>query len=190
MTRRLLPALAALALAACGSVPPVHFHSLLPVPAAASPVAPLPAARGWELLPVSVPPQVDQSGWVVRQADGSLAVLENERWVGPLADEIRGAVIEPLRARLPGAQRGPWRITLDVLAFETAPGRHARIDAEWTVSGPDAAAPKQRCRGSFEQPAAASYAATAAAHREAAARLGAAIAATVRALDDGAPRCA
>lgn len=190
MTRRPLPAaLAALALAACASAPPVHFHSLLPPPAAAAPAVALPATPAWELLPVAVPPQVDQAGWVVRQADGSVALLENERWIGPLGDEIRAAVAERLRAAALPGQRGPWRVALDVSRFETAPGRQARIDAEWTVSNGAPVPAKQRCRGAFEQPAAASYAAVAAAHRAAVARLGDAIAATLRALDGGAAAC-
>lgn len=190
MTRRTLPAaLAALALAACGSAPPVHFHSLLPPPAAAVPAVALPATPAWELLPVAVPPQVDQPGWVVRQADGSVALLENERWIGPLGDEIRAAVAERLRAAALPGQRGPWRVALDVQRFETAPGRHARIDAEWTLSNAQAVPVKLRCRGAFEQPAAASYAAVAAAHREALARLGDAVAATLRAADGGGTAC-
>ncbi len=190
MTRRLLSAPALLGLlAGCASTPPVHFHTLLPPPAAAAPAVALPPAPSWELLPVALPASVDQPGWVVRQADGSVAVLENERWAGPLGDEIRAAVAERLRAAALPGRRGPWRVALDVQRFETAPGRQARIDAEWSVSNGAPVPAKQRCRGTFEQTAAASYPAVAAAHREAVARLGDAIAATLRALDGGAAGC-
>ncbi len=176
----------ALLCAACGSVPPTHFHTLLATPSGATASTPLPPVAPWDLLPVTVPPQADQPGWVVRLADGSLALLENERWAAPLADEIRSALAERLRAATPVLRRAPWRIAVDVQRFETVPGRYTRIDAEWSVAKADADQPRQRCRASFEQPATASFPALAAAHREALARLGAAIAATLQALDAGA----
>ena len=52
-----------------------------------------------DVLPVSVPPQVDQPQWLVRAPDDSLQMLEQERWAAPLRDEIRSAVAERLIAR-------------------------------------------------------------------------------------------
>ncbi len=93
---------AALALGACSSTPVPRFHSLTPAPGvgvvpAADKVAPA-GAIAWEVQPVSVPPGVDQAQWVVRSLDGSLVVLEQERWVGPLGEEIRAAVTARLSA--------------------------------------------------------------------------------------------
>ena len=178
-------ALAALALWLCmalgcaATAPPTRFHTLLPAPDA-GPAAPVVTSPGWEMLAVTVPPQVDRPQWVVRQADGALMVLEDERWAAPLADEIAAAVADRLRraapaTTVPPGQR-PWRIAIDVQRFESAPGRFARIEAEWSLRPGDSATAGWRCRGSFERPAGSGYAALAAAHREALVQLGDAIA--------------
>lgn len=175
------------ALAGCASEPPTHFHTLLPAPGAAS--AP---ALHWELLSVTVPVQVDQPQWVVRQPDDTLALLENERWIAPLADEMRAALAERLRQAGPVlGQPGTWRITVEVQRFDSLPGRQARLEAEWSLLPPDGKTARQRCRGVFEEPTAGpSYAALAAAHRAAVARLGDAIGAALQSLDRGAmPTC-
>lgn len=172
-------------LAGCAATPPTHFHSLLAAPRAGTAAA-APAATAWELLPVTVPVQVDQPTWVVRLPDESMAVLENERWIAPLADEIRAALAEQLREGAAGLRAEPrWRIGVEIQRFESLPGRLARIDAEWTVAAPGGGAPRLRCRAVFEQPAVPGYAALAAAHRAGVARLGGAIAAGLRSLEGG-----
>lgn len=187
----LLMALAA-TLAGCTSTPPTHFHSLMPVPSASpSNTALVPIAR-WVLLPVTVPVQVDQAPWVVRLPDGSLAVLEFERWAAPVGDEIRAALAERLREVVP-AIRAPqgFRIAVDVQRLEAMPGRYARLEAEWTLRAGDSSAVQLRCRSVIEQvPAGASYPALAAAHRAAVARLADLVAAALQALDkDVKPAC-
>ena len=172
-------------LSACASAPPTHFHSLLPAPAAAGPAAPV--SSRWEILPVTVPVQVDQAQWLIRMPDDTMALLENERWAAPLADEIRAALSERLRWTAPVIrQAAGWRIGVEVQRFESAPGRYARLQAEWTLRAGDGGAVRLRCRQDFEQAAGASYPALAAAHRAALARLGDALAASLLALDAGA----
>ena len=63
----------AVALSGCAlpQSPPVRYHTLLP---AETQAAPSTQRLAWELLPVAVPAQVDRPQWVVRAADGSLAV--------------------------------------------------------------------------------------------------------------------
>jgi uncharacterized protein len=182
---------AALALAACGTATPPRFHSL--TPAAPTPTTGKVAPAGplvWEVLPVSVPPGVDQSQWVVRSADGSLVVLEQERWVGPLAQEIGAAVTAQLTQTLgpPSTKMGPvWRVQIDVLRFETAPGREARLEAVWSLlPGSGDAAAAQRCHGSFvESVGTDGYLALAAGHRRGVAQLADAIAAGLTAAAAG-----
>ena len=179
-----------LLLAACSSPAPPRYHSLLPAQTQ------LRAAAGnstaaWQLLPVSIPTQVDQPQFVVRRADDTFAVLEQERWIAPLADEIRAALGEHLAATLgaPGAAAAPgrkdWRIALDVQRFDSSPGRSTLV-AQWTLLA-GSGTPALRCRSVHEQNVGAAAPALAAGHRQVLQQLGAAIAGTVAALDAGRP---
>lgn len=178
-------------LAGCGSAQPPRYHSLMPAPSpTARPVAAA-AAFAWELLPVTVPAGVDQPQWVVRTVDGSLAVLEQERWIAPLGEEVRAAVTDrltqvvgaPAASAVPGRR---WRIRIDVQRFDSAPGREARIEATWTLTSDAEAAAPLRCRGEFVQPLAANgYLALVKGHQQAATRLADAIGSALEALATG-----
>lgn len=174
---------AGLLMTGCGSTPP-RFHSLLgdPLQIAAPSVS-------WQLSPVTVPAQVDRPQWVVRRADGSLAVLENERWHAPLQDELRDALAEQLSARLgPAGQpaatgRTAWRITLDVQRFDSVPGR-ATLVAQWQVqSSADRAG--LRCSFQYAHTVADGVPALAAGHRRNVAQLAGVVASALLALDAG-----
>ena len=173
-TMRLLPtalASALIGLAGCSSAPPTRFHSLLdgqPAPATTA------TARHVDLAPVSVPAAVDQPQWVVRLPDGSLRMLELERWVAPLRDELRAALLDGLRARsgvadarsVPTPVDGVARVRVDVLRFETVAGRGAGLEARWTVTPGDLS-----CTTSLREAADTDPLALAAAHRRAVAAL-------------------
>jgi uncharacterized lipoprotein YmbA len=187
MKRRCAVLASALLLAGCGSAPPTRFHTLMaPADAAAAPAAHI----AWQLLPVALPAQVDQPQMVVRGADGSVALLEHERWIAPLADEYRNALAERLTQLLgPALMRAAnedhklWRIRVDVQRFDSLPGQRAREDVDWGVAA--GAKDALVCRSSLEAAASESYAQLAAAHRALLARLAEAIAAAVSALDAG-----
>lgn len=177
---------------ACGSAPVTHFHTLLPAPDSAGQraSASVPAVP-WELLPVTIPAQLDQPQWVVRAADDTLAVLEQERWIAPLADEIRAAVSDRLTATLglPGAPAKPgdhdaWRVRIEVQRLEAAPGRYARLEATWELRGADARA-LFTCRGAYQQRVEPGYAALAAGHRQAVVRLADAVGSALLATREG-----
>jgi uncharacterized lipoprotein YmbA len=134
---------AAALLAACSTTKlPERFHTLLP----AERTATAPAAGGAPLYvgvqAVGIPPQVDHAQWVVRQADESLLLLEQDRWAAPLQDELRGAIIERLVSRWGAldvrfvAMLVPttWTVRVDVQRFESIPGREARLEAVWSVT--------------------------------------------------------
>jgi hypothetical protein len=175
----------ALWLAGCATVPPTRFHTLMPPPEARA-TAPATTPAPWQLLPVTVPAQVDRPQFVLRSGDGSLAVLDQERWIAPLADELAGALADALGRRLgPPLGRDPWQVAVDVQRFESVPGRAARLDAAWSVRRADAAA--LRCLASIEQPAGDGVAALAAAHRRAVQALGERIAEAIVALQAGRP---
>ena len=82
------------------------------------------------LEPIRVPAQVDQPQWVVRLADDTVAVLEQERWASSLRDELREALLEELivghgmvdARTVPAPQSPPWRIAIDVRRFDSLPG--------------------------------------------------------------------
>ena len=177
--RLALALLAAALLAGCAASKPERFHSLL-----ASELAPPAVAAGGtaivvDMLPVSAPPLVDQPQWVLRAADDSLQVLEQERWAAPLRDELRTALLERLVARwgaldarsLPLAGPNVWQLRVDVQRFESLPGREARIESIWSVLPPRNAAALS-CRSTLRESVAdAGVPALAAAHRRGVARL-------------------
>src|SRR6187551_2649502 len=87
---------ALLTLAACGTPPPTHFHSLMPSEVAARSAAPAASGVVFRLEPIRLPAQVDQPQWLVQLGDESMAVLEQERWASPLRDELEQALLEEL----------------------------------------------------------------------------------------------
>lgn len=156
---------------ACASTEPARFHSLVALPSAAAPATPA-GTTAWvvDLGPVSVPAAVDQPQWVVRLPDGSLRVLEQERWVAPLREEMRSALLDALRQRtgaidartVPAPAAGPVRVRVDVQRFETLAGEGAWLEAGWTVAPAGFA-----CRVSLREAAANDPLSLAEAHRRA-----------------------
>jgi uncharacterized lipoprotein YmbA len=199
--RRSLHGIAALlgALAVgCASEPPTRYYSLLAAADDARAATPAAAqAVAWQLAPVTMPAQVDRPQFVVRAADDSLVVLEQQRWIAPLAAEMHAALAERLVQRFGVAaaesngDRGaatPLRVRVDVQRFDSAPGRYARLVADWSVQAETA--PALVCRFEAEHPVGAGFGELAAGHRRAIAGLADAIAAAVSSLAAGRPaRC-
>jgi uncharacterized lipoprotein YmbA len=139
--RKLTLAALVFTLGACSSVPAMRYYTLVPPAGGETSVAPATQPFQFELLPVSVPAQVDQPQLVVRQGGQGVAVLQGERWVAPLGDELRSALSADLtrdfRAQdvsgLASQGKGAVRIKLDVRRFESVPGSYAFIDAAWSV---------------------------------------------------------
>lgn len=179
--------LGTLALAACSATPPTHFYTLMPgeVSARSAGAAAAPSgATAIILEPIRVPAQVDQPQWVVRLADDTVAVLEQERWASSLRDELREALLEELivghgmvdARTVPAPQSPPWRIAIDVRRFDSLPGREARIEGSWTITGGAGARAASRCEWLWREAAAQGMTGLADAHRRALARLADAIA--------------
>ena len=172
-------------LGACASAP-THFHTLIPPP------APLPAATApfvVDVLPVGVPPQVDQPALVLRQGASGIAVLDGERWASPLGDEIRGALSADLAARLgthdvhglPRAKDAKVvRVQLDVRRFDSVVGGDATLEAAWSVRGADGAA--ANCASRVAEPAGSSYDSLVEAHQRALGTVADQVAAAVRSI--------
>jgi uncharacterized protein len=147
MIRRFSPghsiaALVLLCAAGCASPPAIHYYTLVAPsgkPAASAGSAPLP----FELLPVGVPAQVDQEPLVVRPAGGdAMLPLGNERWIAPLADELRSAVSAHIAEAIGAVDvtdlpRPPGttvlRIKIDVRRFDAVMASHTDLEASWSL---------------------------------------------------------
>ena len=187
----------ALTLSACSTPPALRLHTLMPDPA---PPAESPGPTlAIQLGPVLVPAQVDQPQWLVRLPDGTLALLDNERWASPLRDELRAALRETL-ARRWGVQDAAgavattpaWRVNLELLRLDSTPAREARLDAQWAISAVPPAAGKATlgCHATLRQAVGAGTVALADGHRRIVARLADQVGRQLRALSRGeAPPC-
>ncbi|WNW10518.1 PqiC family protein [Pseudomonas sp. DTU_2021_1001937_2_SI_NGA_ILE_001] len=131
----------ALGLAACSS-PTMHYYTLV-APLHSEATSGAPAPFQFEMLPVLLPVQVDQPPLVVRQGDGSLAILDTERWGAPLGDEFHDALTAQLEQRwgrrdmagLPKEGDLPvLSLRTDVRRFESVPGQYALLDVVWNLS--------------------------------------------------------
>lgn len=194
---RLLAAVAAAGacvwLAGCSTPYATRFHTLMapPLTARTQPTAVSGPGPAWQLLPVGIPAQVDRPQMVVQLADGTLAVVEQERWIAPLNDEVHAAVAERL-AELLGVQassgrsrRDRWQVRIEVQRFDSALGRAVRLDADWRLRSTQTPQRSLRCRTRHERPVEAGYAALAAGHRAAVEALAEVIAERLRELEAG-----
>lgn len=181
---------AILGLAGCASAP-LHFYTLVP-PAARTTDTGEPAGLPFELLPVSVPAQVDQPQLLVRQGGQSVVLLDSERWVAPLADEVRGAISADLATELnshdvsglPGNGKPRLRIRVDLHRFDSVPGRYALIEAAWSVRliGAGHVEPVA-CSSRIRESVAPGYAALVQGHQRALGQLAAQVASVARSLE-------
>lgn len=139
---KLLALAATLGLAACSS-PQTRYYTLIAPMGDAPPSTAQPAPFQFEMLPVLMPVQVDQPPLVVRQGNGSLAILDTERWGSPLGDEFHDALTAQLERRfgdrdmagLPkDSSRPVLSVRTDVRRFESLPGSYALNDVVWTLS--------------------------------------------------------
>jgi uncharacterized lipoprotein YmbA len=168
-------------LAACASAP-TRFLTLVPPPGSV-PDGTAPTAG--PKVSVSIPSQVDQPELVVRQPDGSMALIESERWIAPLGDEIRSSLVLSLAPRWNPA--APAQLRVDVQRFDSVPGREAYLEAVWTLTLDGTPDRPVSCRSAFREPIGPGYARLAAGHRAALGRLADEIFAASQALQAGRP---
>ena len=179
----------AAALSGCAS-PPSQFYTLA---ATARPEAGAsPAAYGVAVDGVALPATVDQPQFVVQKGPNRVAVDEFNRWAAPLASSVAGTLAENLVVLL-GTSRvvsGPlapsfdpaYRVTVDILRFESVPGEAATLDALGLVRRPGAGAATTSGRTTLREPVQGQgYDALAAAHSRAIAGMSRDIAAAIRA---------
>jgi uncharacterized lipoprotein YmbA len=197
MLPRFFAILAVLTLAACSSAP-LRYYTLVdggaPVPAADTGSAP---RMPFVLTRVGIPVQVDQPQLVLRDGPQRIDLLESDRWIAPLGDEVRAALSADLARDLPGrdvtglaeASGTALGVKLDLRRFDSVPGVQAAIEAAWTLHlprGDDKAAAVLSCSTGITEPVAAAtgpgYDALVQAHQRALGKLAAAIAGAAQAL--------
>jgi uncharacterized lipoprotein YmbA len=196
MTRKLFLILCVLAAlsAGCSSTPATRFYMLSP---SAQPVADQSAGYSLSVGPVLIPASVDRPQIVLQTGPNQVFIAEFDRWAAPLKEAIPRVVVENLSLML-GAQdiaifpqSGPadasYRITIDILRFESLPGKAAIVDARWTVrSTKDGRTGSGRAKIT-EAVRADGYAELVAAHSRALEQLSSQMARTVREVDAGKP---
>jgi hypothetical protein len=99
---------------------------------------------------VRIPSEVDRPELVIRRSDEQLTVLSNDLWLAPLHEEVRSALLNDIRGKLPrvppgrGVSAHKFVVFVDVRRFESEPAKYALIEAEWRIApaeAPKSAAP-------------------------------------------------
>ncbi len=179
----------ALLAAGCASTKPSHFYTLNSTVTAAGAATPYAVAVG----PVTVPAVVDRPQIVVRTGPNQVAFDEFNRWAAPLKNAIARVVAEDLAALLGTPQvtvfpqaviaDASYRVVIDVLAFESEPGKAATLEVLWTVRSPKDGQSLRRRTAIAEPAPGGDYADLATAHSRALGRLSAEIAAAIREME-------
>lgn len=186
----LIACLCAAFLAGCASSPPPRFYTL----SSASVQAGTPQADcSVSVGPVSVPAVVDRLQIVVRTGPNTVFINQFDRWASPLKDDIGRVVAENLMVLLgttritlfpkSAADDASYRAAIDVLRFDSEPGKTVTLDALWKVRSASRGQVRQG-RTTIDEPArGAGYDALVAAHSRALGRLSAEIAAAIGELE-------
>lgn len=100
----------------------------------------------YTLSDIAVPAEADNISLVVRQGDGRLMVLSDDRWTGSLSSQLSTAISQAMTQRLgmppiqklvaEAAGRGVTQIQLGIQRFDLVPGQSVALDAVWSVRFP------------------------------------------------------
>jgi len=148
--RRSSVALAALCAAAmlaggCSASAPIRYHTLLGASESGQRV--LPRADFFiDVQPVEIPAYVDRTRLVFRTENDGVTLAERERWIAPLADELRTALSTRIASdlgtvdvggRFRAHERPVLHIRVVMRRFDSAPGRYVAEDAVWALRSDD-----------------------------------------------------
>jgi len=169
----------------CTSTPPSRFYTLRAASDPAAPSSSLSIAVG----PVTVPAVVDRPQIVVNAGANQVRVDDFNRWAAPLQNNIARVVADNLVLML-GTPRvtllnadADYRAAIEVQSFESLPDEAAILDAVWFVRRSKDGKTETGRTTVRETAQESGYAALAAAHSRALARLSRDLAAAVAALD-------
>lgn len=128
------------AVVACGSPPVTRYHQLsAQTPARISPVV------STELLvdTVRLPESLDRLAFVVRQSANQVQVVDTERWVSPLSDQLTRAWIINLQASLgevwvrsrdtPGRAATRYGLRIEVEQLDMSSEGEVNLGVHWAL---------------------------------------------------------
>jgi uncharacterized protein len=185
-------------LCSCSSTP-TTYYTLTPAERSST------SAEGWRptlraiLVLRSLPPGIDTTQILIRTDDTRLRVEESSRWVAPLGDEFRGALVDALRHQYgiivsDGARRNDAsvpRIDLTVRKFDVAEGSSIILAVDWVLANPGKEPHlSSSCQAEFAEPSAATISGAVAAGQAAVLKLSRVLGAAIEASMNGAtPTC-
>ncbi len=178
-----------LSLGACSSSVKTYYYTLQTDAAAARAAAPT-RQTSIALAGVSLPEIVDRPQLVLRTGATQLDISDNHLWGQPLKSEIAHRLAVDL-ARETGAARvilpgqagyddAEMKLAVDILRFDSVPGKEATIEARWSVQRKGVTQPLSGHALVREAVNGTSYDALVAAHGRALAQLSREIAATLK----------
>lgn len=127
--------------------------------------------------PATVPEAVDRRQMVLHIGSGQYVISDASAWLTPLKDDIPRVVADEVARLLPSAQVAAYmqhsgqdayfRVTIDVIRFESTPGESITLDVAWDVRDHSGSVLRE-ASGSYVVPVdAAGIPAVVAAHRKA-----------------------
>jgi uncharacterized lipoprotein YmbA len=140
VTGRSIIAAIVITLTGCASAK-VGYYTLVPRQSPAQ-MSQKQASFDIEVLPVTIPAQVDQSQIVIRRGDGGADVQDLARWTGSPSDQIRQAVSSELSAQLGTrdvsgmsvpAGTNVAKVRINIQKFEFWRDDHVLLDATWQI---------------------------------------------------------
>lgn len=179
-----------IALAACGSTPPVKYYLLSAVRGAAPAAGGnFPGDRSISVGPVALPEYLDRPQIVIRGSINRLEFADGHRWAEPLTDNFARVLRENLSLLL-GTERvqphslsarGDYQLLVQVLRFDRQDDGAVSLAARWSVVARDGAVLLAPRRSGFKvAPSGTDVEALVAAQSEALADLSREIAAEIR----------
>lgn len=147
--------------ASCGTSPPTHFFTLLPVAPVGNSVAspPFPV----QVSAVHIPAVLDRSEMVRQANSNALSIRSEDRWGAPLGEMARNVLAQNLAERLPRGSvilpRAPApssaaHLVVNIATFREDADRRVRLNGSWTLLRGTPAEPVLQGNVSFEDQAA------------------------------------
>jgi uncharacterized lipoprotein YmbA len=178
---------------------PITYYTLTPAERSGTPVESGRRTVKVILVLRSMPVGIDTSQILIRTDDTRFRVEEGARWVAPLGDELRDALVDGLRRQygiivLDSVRHNDAlvpRIDLTVRKFDVAEGSSTTLAVDWALSNPGReSASSLSCQAEFTEPSAGTISGVVAAGQVAVGKLSRALGSAIEASSSGAtPTC-
>jgi uncharacterized protein len=191
--------LSVLAMCGCRSAP-MTYYTLTPADRSGTTAESGRPAIKAILVLRSLPAGIDTTQILIRTDDTRFRVEEGGRWVAPLGEELRGALVDALRHQygiivLESTRHNDApvpRIDLTVRKFDVAEGSSITLAVDWALSNPghEAANASLSCQAEFRETSAGTVSGVVAAGQAAVLKLSRTLGAAIQASSNGAtPIC-